>query len=161
MGKIFTILPDVQTEFWVRGIQTFAKRDTYYERGLEIYQSIRNILIRKGLEINKKAFLQKYMKVLLEEGLTAKFLQDSPPNYLMKFAERGGKDGFVHYDGLQEYIEANTLVEALPFDKLDYLFRIYLGLVTAILFLCLAHYFVVQLLISRIKNWLILFIPFH
>ena len=61
----------------------------------------------------------------------------------------------MHYDGLQAYIEENTIVEALPFDKLDYLFRIYLAIVIAILLVNLAHYYVKTIRKRRIRTLLL------
>ena len=148
-------------DFVPRTIQTMVKRDTYFENGLEIYQSIRSFIVRKNLKIEKKKFFEKYLETYFENGFVKKVYRNNPPNYVMKFEKRGGKDGFVHYKGLQEYIEANTLVEALPFDKLDYLFRIYLALVTAVLFLCLVQYFAVQLAIYLIQKWLLFFVRFE
>lgn len=36
----------------------------------------------------------------------------------MSFAPKGGSDGFIHFDGLTAFIEQNTRVEVLKFDKL-------------------------------------------
>ena len=56
----------------------------------------------------------------------------------------------MHYESLQEYIAANTQVDALSFYKLDYLFRIYLVLVSAILLINLLHYFVVKIAVKLV-----------
>lgn len=71
----------------------------------------------------------------------------------MKLEKRGSKDGFVHYACLQEYIGANTVVTALSLEKLDYLFRIYLTLVTAILLANLVHYYI-EPIKHQIRIWL-------
>lgn len=154
MTKIFTIIPNAQIDVIIRAIQTFAKRDTYVQKNLEIYQSVRTFLIKKGIKIKKK-FFKKYLEVLIEQGFTTKMYRNNFPNYLMKYEREGGEDGFVHFESVQQYIEANTKVSALQLDKLDYLFRIYFALVTAILFLALVQYCVLQLVIRLIQNWLL------
>ena len=58
----------------------------------------------------------------------------------------------MHYDGLQDYVEENTRVEALSFDRLDYLFRVYLSLLMVPLFLKLAHYYVVPTIVRLVQN---------
>lgn len=69
--------------------------------------------------------LEKYGESFTESGFSKKFVLNFPNLTEMKLEPRSGKDGYMHYEGLQAYIEANTKVEALPFDKLDYLFRIW------------------------------------
>lgn len=141
-----------------RAIQAIVKMDTYYEKNLEIYQSIRTFLIAKHMKGEKKKYLERCLGIWIESGLTKNLKRDSPPNYIMKLEERGGKDGFFHYDSLQNYIEANTMVQALSIDQLDYLFRIYFALITTILFVALVQHCVVQLIVRQIQIWLLLFL---
>lgn len=150
MSQIFTILPNILTDFGTRLIQTLLRRDTFYERNAEIYQSIRAFPIRKGLELEKRKFFERGLAIFTENGFTTKVYRNSPPNYTaMKFEKRGGQDGFTHYDGLQDYIASNTLTTALAFDKLDYLFRCYFALVIAILFLFLFHWCIKTIVVHQ------------
>lgn len=139
--NFFAILPNVFMDFLSRIIQTFLRKDTYLESNLEVYQSIRSFAIRKGIKMERRKYFEKRLGTLMENGLVRKLYRETPPSFPgLKLEKRGGEDGFVHYNGLQDYITANTKVEALLFDKLDYLFRIYLALVTAVLFVNLTHY---------------------
>ena len=136
-----------------------VRKDTYLEN-LEIYQSIRSFVIKKDLQIEKQNYIERYLKVLTEFGFTTRFYQNTPPIYEgIKLEKRGG-DGFVHYDGLQDYVAANTKITALSFDKLDYLFRIFFALLSAILLLNLLYRYVVSIVIAQIQNWLFRFISF-
>lgn len=120
-GQFFTLVPQIETDLLFRVFQTLLRGDTYTETTLEIYQSIRTFVIRKHMPMAKKAYLEKCIKLIAENGFSKKFFRDLPySDYTgMKLAKRGGNDGFVHYAGLQEYIDANTEVTALPFDKLE------------------------------------------
>lgn len=142
-----------------RILQTFMRRDTYMESQLEIYQGIRTFLVGKKTKTEKKRYYEKCIGLSLEHGFSKKFYRD-PPSYIgVKFEKQGGSDGFVHYGGLQDYINANTVVVALPFDKLDYLFRIYLAFVAVILLVNLIHYglktLAIRLKIRRFQAWLL------
>ena len=163
-SKVFTVIPNLLTDFFPRVIQTFARRDTYIERSLEIYQSIRTLVLSKNTGIEKRKYFENFLLLFNQHGFSIRLYRNTPPNYTpIKFEKRGGKDGFVHYESLQEYIAANTQVDALSFYKLDYLFRIYFVLVSAILLINLLHYFVVKiavkLVIHQIRN-LVLFCNF-
>lgn len=125
----------------VRILHTFEESSTYVDKNLVIYQSLRTIIVRKGLGIEKKKYAEKYASLMFEHGFSKKYSRNLP-NFFSVEAKRGGRDGFVHYDHLQEYLDANTRVTALPFDKLDYLFRGYFAFVTAILLLNLVYYLV-------------------
>lgn len=140
--KTFTIVPlELGLNFLIRLAHTFLRRDTYMEATLALYESIRSFIVRKDLKIEIRKWGEAYLYFLVEHGI-AKKIYRSIPNYSgIKFEKRGGKNGFVHYDGLNEYIEANTKIEALSFDKLDYLFRIYFAVGLVALFVNLAHYF--------------------
>lgn len=59
-------------------------------------------------------------------------------------AKRGGKDGFMNFENVQDYIEENTRIEALQFYRLDYLFRLFITLVSLLLCLNLMHYFLFE-----------------
>lgn len=140
--EIFTIVPHIFLNFLTRIVQTFARTHTYIEIALEVYQTIRSMVIRKGIGMAKKKFVEKNIGTYLEHGFLMKTYRSDPPNHLgIKFEPRGGS-GFMHFDGLQEYIENFTRVEALSFDKLDYLFRIYCALLTVIFFVNMAHFYV-------------------
>ena len=140
--RTFTVAPQVQLDFSSRVIATFTRMDTYFETGLELYQSARTFIIPKSMKFEKRKRLDDYFLKFAEYGFPVKELTEEPPTPLgMKLEKRGGKDGFMHYKGLQEYIAENTKVEPLAFDKLDYLFRLYLTLITVILFVNLVHYY--------------------
>ena len=134
-----------------RMIQTFVRRDTYIEANLEIYQSIRSFVFRKGMEIEKRKHFEKCVGFYIEAGFFKKINRDPPNFFEMNFEPRGGQNGYMHYNGLQEYIKEHTKVEALSFEKLEYLFRIYFALLTAILLVNLAHYYAKKTGIRRIR----------
>ena len=77
-------------------------------------------------------------------------LYRDPPDYNGMGLEGRGRDGFVHYNGLQEYISKNTRVDALSLDKLNYLFLINFAFFTNLLILNLAHYYAKKFIIRRI-----------
>ena len=86
---------------------------------LEIYQTVRSFLIKPGMKTEKKKHFERYIQFITENGFTKKYYRDMPiPNDVKKLEQIDGKADFVHYKDLRNYIEANTKVEALPFDKL-------------------------------------------
>ena len=89
--------------------------------------------------MGKRKYFEKYLSLHTECGFTQKVFRDFPNYTGMKLKKRGGQGGFVHYEGLQDYIAGHKMVTALQFDKLDYLFRIYFSIITAILFVNLVH----------------------
>ena len=125
-----------------RVIQIFLKTHTFMESNLEIYQSIRTFMIPKSMEVGKRKYFERCTWSIAENGFSKKFYRDLPDYSGMSFEKSGREEGFVHYSGLQNYIEANTRVEALRYDKLDYLFRVYFAVVTAMLLVNLACYVV-------------------
>lgn len=139
--RVFTIAPHLMLDFASRFIQTFMRTDTYIELSLELHQTIRTYVVGKNMKEEKRKYIEKCVQMLTEFGFSKKMHQDEPPIYFdIKLEKRGGEDGFMHYNGLQEYIAENTKIEGLQFNKLDYLFRIYLIWVSAILLVNLVHY---------------------
>lgn len=138
LTQIFTIAPQVMLTFMTRAVQSFLRSSTYMEERLEIYQSIRSLLINRQMKIAKKNYLDKCLRAFVEGGFSIKFSRTDPPPYSgMKFEPRGDH---MHFDSLQAFIKGHTLVKALSFDKLDHLFRIYFASISIMLFLNLAHY---------------------
>ena len=136
-----------------------VKTDTFLEN-LELHQSVRTFVIQNGLHAEKESLLAHFLYGFAEAGLASRVFHRIRPNYTpLKLEKVGGKDGFVHYEGLQEYIEANTRISALQFNQLDYLFRVYLTIVTAILVLHLVH-FVAMIGNHQIQNWLLRWVSF-
>ena len=150
--EIFTILPKLGIDLLTRFAQFVLRTDTYMETNLEVYQSIRSFILRKGMKTEKVRISEKHTELLTENGFFIRTVRDPPNYFAVKFEKRGGKDGFMHYDGLQDYVEENTRVEALSFDRLDYLFRVYLSLLMVPLFLKLAHYYVVPTIVRLVQN---------
>lgn len=142
-NEFFTVIPAMPTDMVFRLAHSYLKMDTYVEINLELYQSVRSFAIRKGLEIGKRKYFEKFIKLFVENGFINKIAsQPNVPNLLgFEIEKKGGKDGLRHFESVQDYIEANTRVAALPFEKLDYLFRIYFALVTGILLVNLFHYY--------------------
>ena len=62
MSKWFTVVPDIQMDFAARLSQTLVKRDTYFERGLEIFQSIRTFIVRTDLKTEVKRFFERHLE---------------------------------------------------------------------------------------------------
>ena len=142
-GEYFTILPKVESDVFTRLAQTVMRRDTYMEENFEIYQSIRTFITRKGIEPEKRAYFEKNLELMIEGGFSSSLFDKfgELPSYIeIKLEKVGGQDGFLHYNGLQNYIVENTKVTALMLDKLDYLFRVYFAFVIVVLLLSLANY---------------------
>lgn len=149
-NKVFTIIPHVSTVMLTRIAQTIVKKDTYIETGLEIYQTVRTFLIRPRMKRQKKKHFERFIKLIMENGFTKKYYRDIPiPKDVQKLEQRGE---FRHYKGLRDYVEANTKVTALSFEKLDYLFRIYLAIVVTILSVNIIHYFIVIAMVILFIN---------
>lgn len=163
-NEIFTIFPQIWVEFAVSVIQTFTRMNTYFDTNLEIYQSIRTLVFRKNISRKMKKHFERCLGLYLEFGFSKRLLHSElSPNELGMKLEPRGKDGFMHFDGLQAYITEFTRVEPLPFSKLEYLFLIYFGLITAILFVNLTHYHVqttrrCRIWLRRAKRRLVAFI---
>ena len=105
------------------------------ESNLEVYQSIRAFIINKDISVEKRKYLDGRLMLFNEHNFLKRFIRDLPNFSGIKLE----KEEFVHYNGLQEYIVANTKVIALQYERLDYLFKIYLAIVAVILLFNLAH----------------------
>ena len=153
--KIFTIFSKYNIDLFSRIAQTFFRVDTYIEEKLEVYRSTRTFVTKQWTndEVKKKDYFERCFSLYIEYGFSLKLRRDVPNETGVRLEKRGGNDGFMHYENLQAYIEAHTRVSALTFDRLDYLFRIYLTLVTATLFLNLIHYYVKKVDLVRIRIW--------
>lgn len=164
--QVFAITPPIALDFLTRMVQTLMKRDTYFVQSLEVFQSKRSFLLSKTMPMVKRTFFERCIGSYLEYGHSKKFFRTNPPNLGINFASRGE---FNHYSDLQTYIEKHTRIEALSFDKLDYLFRIYYALLVLILLANFAHYYYlkmidiefkfgrIRILLCRIKRELIVF----
>lgn len=153
---MFTLVPEFILELGVRLLHAFQEFGTYVETNLVIHQSLRSFIVKKNLDIGKKIYAERFASVLFEHGHLKKASRNVP-NYFGVEAKRGG---YVHYNTLQEYLAANTRVIAFPFDRLDYLFRVYLAVVTLLLLLNLAHYFVTRVIICQLRIWFLRRISF-
>ena len=147
--KVFLIFPKVALDLMFQVIHTLLKSDTFTELNYEVYQSIRAFIIKKDMKVKKRKHLENFIRTFAENGFSIKFHRNIPNYTNIKLEKRGDKDGFAHYDGLQDYIEANTMVTALRFDKLDYLFRIYFAALIFILLVNLTHYYIMKILFSK------------
>ena len=146
---LFTILPHIFLEFLVRAVGVFTRRDTYLESNFEIYQTIRSFVFWKGMSRSKIKYFEESIERYVELGFGEKFDRSGelPKISAIKFEPRGD---FKHYSSMIDYVEDNTRVEALSFDKLNYLFRIYFVLLVVILFVNFVHYCFVRIGIRRI-----------
>ena len=141
--EYFTIVPKVGSDIYKRLAQTVMRRDTYMEENFEIYQSIRTVITKKGIKPEKRTHFEQRLGQMIEGGFSSSLFDKfgELPSYIeIKLEKVGGQDGFLHYNGLQNYIAENTKVTSLMLDKLDYLFRVYFGFVTVILLLNLVHF---------------------
>ena len=163
-NEFFTIFPQIWVEFVTRAISTVTRMDTYFETSFEIFQTIRTLIHGKNIQMEKKRYFERCLGLYLEFGFSKRLLHNEPsPDIFGMKLEPRGKDGFMHFDSLQAYIAENTRVEPLPFSKLDYLFRIYFALITAILLINLAHYYTkttrrYRIWLRRAKRKLVAFI---
>lgn len=116
--KIFSMAPHAWLEFGTRLIQTLLMKSTYVEETMEIYQSIRTLVHRKGIKMEKRRYFEKCIGLYFEFGFSYKLIRNAPPNHFGFQLEPRGRNGIMHFGGLQEYIRQNTRVTALSFDKL-------------------------------------------
>ena len=129
-------------------------REVYIQANLELYQSNRPFVISKHMGAKRKKYFEKSLWSSVEMGLLKRFLEGPIPDFLKVYlGQKDGQGQSMYYDGLLSYIEAHTKTTALSFDKLDYLFRIYSALISAVLVVNLAHYFVKKWA-SRFRIWL-------
>ena len=148
-NNFFILVPHVLKELVKFMVGGLIESDTYVETNLVVYESVRTLMAKKNLEINKKKAVEKHFGLWTEHGCQEKYLRNMP-NF---FGNGAGKDDFVHYNSLGEYLDKNTMATGLAFDKLDYLFRIYFALVIAILLANTAHYWTRKLARCQIPIW--------
>ena len=58
---------------------------------------------------------------------------------------KDGRNEYNNYNSLQEYIEDHSQVVPLSFPSLDYLFRIYFGILALPVAICVAHWLLIFL----------------
>lgn len=117
---VFAIAPPFQFDLLTRLVQTLLLRNTFFEPNLEVFQNVRSFLMRKGMQMERKKYLETSIGTYLENGFSQKLFRNPPPNHIDFKLEKRGKppNGYMHFNGLHEYIEYYTRVEALSFDRL-------------------------------------------
>lgn len=150
---LFAVLPNLSVDYLTRLVQTFLQRDTYSESSFKVFESIRTFIVRKTLKREEKCLFERHLNSLKEHGVIEKVYSNVPNFFGIELAKRGGKDGFEHYESLQAYTADHTMVVALPFRKLDYLFRLYYGFLATVLFVYLIHHLWRVLPIRRALHW--------
>lgn len=153
VNKIFTLIPNLCVDFFTRLVQTFLQRDTYTETSFKVFESILTFIARKNLKREEKSLFERHLNSLKEHGVIERFFSNVPNFFGVELAKRGGKDGFEHYASLQDYTADHTMVVALPFRKLDYLFRLFFGLLLAVLFIHLIHRISLVLSSHPVLGW--------
>lgn len=154
LDLIFTLAPNFQLDLLARAAKNFMGRQIYMQTDLELYQSNRPFVLSKHMEAKKRNYLDKFGQLFNEMGLSTKSLRNQIPDFVKSYlGPNDGQGGYMYYDSLQAYIDSHTKVIALPFDKLDYLFRICFALLTFLLFFNLAHYYYLTKEFNQIGIW--------
>ena len=73
----------------VRAISAFSKKDTFVETNFEIYQSVRTLIVRKNIEIEKKKFIEKYIQAMAEHGFPEKAFRNIPDYTVLGLSSKG------------------------------------------------------------------------
>ena len=149
-NNIFTLIPQALIGLLQLMFKGLIESDTYVETNVVVYESLRTFITKKNMEINKKKAVEKHFRIWVEQGYSQKVYRDIPNIFRLG---KDGKNDFAHYNSLQEYLDKNTIVTGLAFDKLDYLFRVYFALVIAILLLNLVHYSAKKVTRRQIRIW--------
>ena len=139
IAEIFVLLPDIGIEIGTKVIQTLMKKSTFVGND-PLFESNRGLLISKNTRKELKKFLNECVNFFLSHGFIKKLIKTIPNYTGIPLAKTGGKDGFVNYSSIQDYIAEFTFIVPLALDKLDYLFRIYFVFLIIMLFINFAHY---------------------
>ena len=76
---------------------------------------------------------------------------DGFANFQSKSVPKTGKDGFLNFDNLNDYIEHHSRVDSLTLFQLDYFFKIYFSVLALLLGLSILHYAHVRLAKRRLR----------
>ena len=89
-------------EMAFRSMQTILRKDIFTDSNFELYQSIRTLVTRKGLEKEKEENFRVFLTMLLEMGHPTHFRRDLPDFLGMELAPRGDKEAPKIYWGLPD-----------------------------------------------------------
>ena len=135
---MFLLLPDLNLKLTSRVIQALVKSNTFIGEE-KLYEILRAFIIRKNLEVEKKAFLNRFVQTVVQFGFYRKMFNNIPNWTVFDLPKESGEDGYQTFLNLFEFIEEYTRVTALPFGRLDYFFRLCLALQCVLLFAQLTH----------------------
>ena len=145
LKRLFFLTADAAKDFAPKITQALGRQNTYINLN-PICESIRTLIVRQSLRKDIKDFLNYGVNLYASFGVFQRAI-----NGFTTFQSEGhsvpktGKDGFLNFDNLNDYIEHHSLVAPLTFIQLDYLFRIYFSILALLLALNMAHYAQVRL----------------
>ena len=139
ISKVFAFLPDLFLWYFPKAVQTFAKKNTFTS-DQSFYETLRSFITSKTMEKKIQKLINKCIYNVSEFGFALTYATYFPNYTGIPLVKTGGKDGFLNYNSLQDFISNNTLIVALSLDKLDYFFRLYFIFSNLILLINLIHY---------------------
>lgn len=151
LQKVFLLLPDINLKLTSRIIQALVKKDTFIGEQ-KLYEILRAFVVKKNLDKQMLAFLNRYVQTVLQFGLFQRMFTNIPNWTVLEMAKEGGRDGFMTYLSLSDFIEKNTFIGPLPFSKLDYFFRAYIVLQSLLVVTCLIHSLLSSSLVKNAKS---------
>ena len=136
---MFSLASDLYLEHLPKVIQTYVKKNTFVS-DQSFYETYRSFIISKTMKKKNQKFINQCIYYFSEYGFVL-LITTNFPNYLgIPLVKTGGKDGFLNYNSLQDYISDNTFTVALSLDKLEYFFRVYFVFSILILLIKMIHY---------------------
>ena len=138
LDRVFFLIADVAADFAPKIIQAMGTKNTFtYLK--PIYESVRTLIRRKNLKKEFADYLDFCIDFYLSLGIFQKGVSGFA-DFQSHAMPKTGKDGFVNYYHLSDYIEDHSLVVPLTFYQLDYLFRIYGSILILLAALNMGHY---------------------
>ena len=138
----FTLLADVATEIGTKVFQAMVRQATYTNTN-PIIESVRTLVFKKTFRTFKKdpkKFFDYCLNQYASYGIFQKAIEGYADFQRHAVPKTGGPDGFMNYYSLLQYVEDYSEVDVLKFVQLDYLFRIYFGVLLIACFCNMVHY---------------------
>lgn len=144
LRRCFTLTADVGIEIGAKIFQSLAGQSTYTNTN-PIIESVRTLVFKKTFRKDVKKFFDFGLNLYAAYGIFQKGVDGFSEFQRHVMPKTGGRDGFMNYLSLMNYINDHSEVVPLKFVQLDYLFRIYFGVLLLFLFCNMAHYAKVRL----------------
>ena len=122
-----------------------VRQATYTNIGDPIIESVRTLIFKKSFRKDLKSFFSISVDRYASYGIFQKAIEGYSEFQRDVVPKTGGPEGFLNYFSLSEFIEDHSKVDTLKLEQLDYLFRIYFGILTLLLLFNMIHYAKVRL----------------